>query len=85
MSRTQEQFNEAYNRAARLVKWHNKSFWIIPTETGYAVSCFNEDSNLPEGTTTLEVTPEEIINLILRAVIQECTEELNKEQQSEVV
>lgn len=57
MSRTTEEFSKAYHEALSLAKMHNKSFWIIPTQTGYSVSCFNETSNLPVGTKTLEVKP----------------------------
>jgi hypothetical protein len=57
MARTEEQFYEACEAAQWLADFHNKSFWVIPTEYGYSYSCYDQKFNLPKGTATLEITP----------------------------
>lgn len=57
--RTEEDFAKAYKECIWLVKFHNKPFWIVPTDSGYSISHFDIKCGLPKGTKTLKVTPED--------------------------
>lgn len=58
--RTEEDFAKTYEECIWLVAFHNKPFWIVPTDSGYRISCFDVKDGLPEGTKTLKVVPEDV-------------------------
>lgn len=54
--RDETKFANAYARAKWLANFHNKPFYVVPTNDGYSVSSFDVDQNfLPQGTKTLKV------------------------------
>ena len=63
--RTQEKFDNAMARLKWSLRFHNKEFWIVPTEDDYCISVVcPKPEDLPKGTRAVKYNPKlEVVNM----------------------